>query len=730
MRRLLAVIVLLPALACSEQPSPPPETPEPQTRRYTYRAIAGISMGAFGASLVGMHHPDRFDAIAALGGPFDAAYFLRYMDRYHLGGFCTREELEKLMADNPGDPDVLNDPARLTCMKKVEAEVPFEHTQAMFHWRFTDNGGTFDRSMYLNAFKDLSLALGNPLYYNPESPFAPGGTATDTSPTSLDPEVLRNPPPDICSNPLRIRNLYNAEYNPDGKYDAITFCDGEESPIYFCIKTLQPVDFCADGPQVVPRSQEEEFAAAHCPDGLVDRASATRQRAIYFAEKGRYDPCREHSTLMPTALAFDYNGNGRRDYGEPVVNNGFERFDDVGTDGCASPFEDGNGGCVTDPAQSPFAKGIADPNGDDYDALENPLGTERNWTREEGEPFRDHGLDGVPGTGDWGEGNGVYDLSPTRQRYFDLDPRRTWQRMAQAQRNRLDIYLEGGIRDVFNFGVMARELYGAVRAHSPLDGLFVRDFTELPGRNDWAGREFNGLEVDWRALPRNVLLMYGKEQPTAEELDGGDGDHVGTPAQTVHRFLTMASWLSSRWDIPDVPTRDAGNPEARMLTRTWYSEALGAERDYGLYLPPGYDDPGNADARYPVLYLLHGYGQRAAGTGGFLTSSAILFDPQMQATDFPMRKMIVVFVNGRCCFRNETTGERVCTEENADGQAWSSLPGYQRECASGTFYLDSTGYDGTDGRAYEQALLELMDHIDATTRTLPPAEVPLSTESH
>ena len=29
-------------------------------------------------------------------------------------------------------------------------------------------------------------------------------------------------------------------------------------------------------------------------------------------------------------LAVDFNGNGRRDYGEPVINNGHERFDDVG----------------------------------------------------------------------------------------------------------------------------------------------------------------------------------------------------------------------------------------------------------------------------------------------------------------------------------------------------------------------------------------------------------------
>ncbi len=729
MRRLLLVLALLPAFACSEEPPPASDPPPaPKTRRYTYRAIAGVSMGALGASLVGTHNADRFDAIVSLGGPFDAAYFLRYMDRYHLGGFCTREELEKLLADNPGNPDVLNDPAKLTCMKKVQGTVPFEHSQAMFHWRFTDNGGTFDRSMYLRAFRDLSLAFGNPLYHNPESPFAPGGSATETTPKSLDPEKLRSPPGDICSNPLRIQKLYNAEYNPDGRYDAITFCDGEESPIYYCIKTEKPVDFCANGPQIVPRGDEANFAAAHCPDGLVDVATSSRQRAIYNAEKGRYDPCREHSTLMPVAVAFDSNGNGRRDYGEPVANNGFERFDDFGADGCPSSLEDGKGGCVTDATQSPFAQGTKDPNGDDYDALDNPAGTENNWLREENEPFRDLGLDGVPSTGDYGEGNGSYDVSPSRQRYFTLDPKQVYSKLSAEQKDRLDFFLDGGIRDVFNFGVMARELHGAVRNHSPADSLYVRDFIELPGRAPRTDREFNGLEVKWKTLPRNLLLMYGKEQPPADELDAGDGDHVGTPYQAVQRFFLMSSWLSSRWTHPDIPTHDPGSTEARMMTKTYSSMALGAERDYGLYLPPGYDDPANKDARYPVLYMLHGYGMQAAGNGGFLTSSVVIFDVPMQDLEYPVRKMIVVFVSGRCCYRNRDTGARVCTEENPQGKSWDSSPEYERECSSGNFDVDGTGYEGSDGIPYEQSLLELMDHVDATTRTLPPADVPVAGE--
>lgn len=42
-------------------------------------------------------------------------------------------------------------------------------------------------------------------------------------------------------------------------------------------------------------------------------------------------------------------------------------------------------------------------------------------------------------------------------------------------------------------------------------------------------------------------------------------------------------------------------PSAGIVTGTTY-----------VYLPPGYDQPSNADRRYPVIYLIHGYPGRAA----------------------------------------------------------------------------------------------------------------------
>lgn len=58
------------------------------------------------------------------------------------------------------------------------------------------------------------------------------------------------------------------------------------------------------------------------------------------------------------------------------------------------------------------------------------------------------------------------------------------------------------------------------------------------------------------------------------------------------------------WDQQDVPHG--------VLHRHFYtSTAAGDQRDYYVYTPPGYDP--KAHKKYPVLYLLHGYSDTAAG---------------------------------------------------------------------------------------------------------------------
>ena len=55
-----------------------------------------------------------------------------------------------------------------------------------------------------------------------------------------------------------------------------------------------------------------------------------------------------------------------------------------------------------------------------------------------------------------------------------------------------------------------------------------------------------------------------------------------------------------------LPARAVERPSGEAQTRTFHSASLGRQMRYVVYLPPGYDDPKNASARYPVVYLLHG----------------------------------------------------------------------------------------------------------------------------
>ena len=82
-----------------------------------------------------------------------------------------------------------------------------------------------------------------------------------------------------------------------------------------------------------------------------------------------------------------------------------------------------------------------------------------------------------------------------------------------------------------------------------------------------------------------------------------------------------------------VPALMAQEPAARprtIRTQQVLSEALGGVRTFGLLLPPDYE---RSARRYPVLYLLHGSGQRHSIWGRRtlldLTTGAIVVMPDM-----------------------------------------------------------------------------------------------------
>ncbi len=62
-------------------------------RHYTYRALAGISMGAIGTGFIGTEVPGRFDALGPLGGALDLQYFLHFFEAQAFSGFCSYEDI-------------------------------------------------------------------------------------------------------------------------------------------------------------------------------------------------------------------------------------------------------------------------------------------------------------------------------------------------------------------------------------------------------------------------------------------------------------------------------------------------------------------------------------------------------------------------------------------------------------------------------------------------------------
>ena len=65
--------------ACGGHGGSGPSTPPTTGGSRQFRAIAGVSMGAYGAMNLGTKHADQFGTIAALGGPVDMRQLLRDM---------------------------------------------------------------------------------------------------------------------------------------------------------------------------------------------------------------------------------------------------------------------------------------------------------------------------------------------------------------------------------------------------------------------------------------------------------------------------------------------------------------------------------------------------------------------------------------------------------------------------------------------------------------------------
>ncbi len=650
--RFIGFCVLLGLIACESDELDPAKSEGP-TRRFVYRGITGVSMGGGASATLGFRRPELFDFVGVMGGPLaDATSFGRMLSRGWMGGFCELSELEAMMAEGHDLDDesafcgLYTDRARQD-IQATEMAVPREYLPAdqapllesvsdyNNWWRGPDGGrgGSFHRDKLFNSFEDISKSFGNALYhFNPDVPWAAPGVTKAWLDQSHEAR---------CAEPVILENYYNAEYNPRGEYPVITVCEG------------------------VHRDPERSEAA----------------------KLGRILPETPRTKSVAVLLAVDLNRNGRRDYGEPVIMNAYERYRDWGADGISSEEEPGY-----DPVSNP------DPHGDDFNSQTNPSGTEGDWRYQPGEPFDDFGLDGVDGTEDFGEGNNAHDYSQGWQHFMALDAGRLLEALPQDQLSRLDIYMDAGIRDFLNTVIHSNWLWARLMSRvKPDQRTQLLDFDALRFPDD---RVFNPNYFDRSKLRQFTYLRYGHVDANENQILSGDGNHVGTVSQVLGRVQMALSVGQAVWPKPDLePRRNPAGQEGYSGVDSFDSIALGRSRTFSYVLPPEYYDPERSQERYPVLYFLHGQGQEHED----MVASGLIFQTAMAESQRPgvsdWSKFIIIFPDGHCY-------------DEVD------------DCHSGTFWNDFV--TGEQRSRFEADFWELVDVVDNRYRTRAPEEVPSS----
>jgi len=680
-------------------------------RRLSHRGIVGVSMGGGGTAMFGLRNHHLFDVLAPMGGPVDLTWMLQHVESNIMGGFrpiapgTTLDQIPQSSKPCMVNTDCASDETCLGVLSGTPGKCawipapkdPYEHNSAFNHWWYEypnkGSGGTFSRTAYIQIFRDFAIMFGNPNGDNltpgaenlpagvrPDDKSVVGDHAGDVCRIWVDPldgpdkqvqqELEQNCPKERCSHTLTLNNYFDDEFNPDGTFPVITFCDGSPQ-----LEALSP------------------YANTWTPQ--------------------------ENSFPVELALAVDYNGNGVRDEMEPVIRAGHEPWSDWGTDGKASKDEPG------------YMVGVnEDPAGDDYDPQYNPTGTEGNYRYESGEPFQDVGLDGVANTkqqpaGGWqvagdgydvGEGDGKFTVARGLQRFWDRDAHSITARRSKdvpsgelddTALRRIDLYTDGGTRDLFNFVVDAQHLAGAFVGRNR-NVAYYSDFNQQPGLDPKNTSGFNPALVPYDDMPGVVLQRYGKVDPTPADIESGSGQHVGTPTEVIDRIRSGLSFILSRWKEPslrtlvlestDDPAPNATPCEISGSCEEIFETKAGRKGPLFVSLPPGYAHKDQQDRRYPVVYILHGYGQEPdslAPVGGVLRA---FMNQSADSMETRMPKAILVFVDGRC---------RI----GPDGKA---------ECIRGTFFGQSPLQQGAK---MEDFWLELMQHVEKTYRTMGDSEV-------
>jgi hypothetical protein len=233
-----------------------------------------------------------------------------------------------------------------------------------------------------------------------------------------------------------------------------------------------------------------------------------------------------------------------------------------------------------------------------------------------GESFDDVGLDGVAGTGDFGEGNGTFDVDPDRDTWLAENPTTRIAGDSASEIGRQRIYMDVGTEDEFEFGQHYTNLVEVLRGKGlPVevqDG-YQGDCTDVPK----PGAQF-------------YLLRYPGGHVGIPESDSIVGDLLnGEVCGAVgiwQRLVSVIGYLEASFpdgnygvgeiDIDiDIDDFDFGDIDVRgdMIERDVPAPSLQLRPEDPVptqhvlvYRPPEFE---RSDSAFPIVYFLGGYGQ-------------------------------------------------------------------------------------------------------------------------
>ena len=257
-------------------------------------------------------------------------------------------------------------------------------------------------------------------------------------------------------------------------------------------------------------------------------------------------------TLLPDGLNYQIHFKDSRNNGFDDDNDWNIITDDIGSDGCADEYEDGSGGCLSNNSGVADANGDnwndcgadgvcneneegydpvqnLDPNGDDYDYQNNPLGTEKNNLYEYGEGTEYNSL------ADVGEPN--IDQNDPDELQRSTSHLMIVKHISESIADTVIPWTQEIYSDKAIFDGMLIEIDNDlnVAEYKKTSGFYPQP--ELPYEYNYLPMEFSGITTKGVKYPRDIALVFSDsaDHQTQElKLMRDNGAEINLPSLNVN----------------------------------------------------------------------------------------------------------------------------------------------------------------------------------------------------